>query len=514
MQIKPTQADKGVTLESISKRFGPVTALNQVSVTLRRGEIHALLGENGAGKSTLMNILFGALEADEGRIVIDGADVTPGWSTQKAIAAGIGMIHQHFSLVSEHNVIENIVMPTLNWRELRVDWRLHRRRLAEISREFGLTVQPDTPVADLAVGERQQVEILKMLYQGADVLILDEPTSVLTPQQAEALFKMLLQFKERGYAVVIITHKLEDAMRLCDRITVLRHGRCIDTVRPADVSVNEVGHMMVAKQIEGVARQAQVEANAPVVLQARDIVVPAQSTPALDGISLSVQAGEIVGVAGVAGNGQSALVEALLGLRPLSSGQILLNGADVTRCDVSQRRAQGLSFVAEDRHAMGMVADMDVASNMLLQRIAQKPFCRGYVLDQHAIDEHARKAIREFDVRVHSPKTLMGTLSGGNQQKVVLSRELSSDPSALIVSEPSRGLDFASTAYVRERLLERAAAGLGVLLVSSDLDELMCLSHRIVVIYQGRLIGELAAEDYDIEKIGLMMAGVQACETV
>jgi len=512
MQSSSANPTRGIALDSISKRFGPVMAVDQVSVTFERGEIHALLGENGAGKSTLMNILFGTLNADGGLISIDGKAVAMSrWTTQKAITAGIGMIHQHFSLVNEHSVLENIVMPTLAWRALGMDWREHRRRLDGTAEEFGLTVQANALVADLAVGERQQVEILKMLYQGADVLILDEPTSVLTPQQIEVLFRMLLGFRERGHAVIIITHKLEDAMRLCDRITVLRQGRRIDTVRPDEVTVTEVAHMMVARKIERVVRQTQPEVAASVVLQAQDVVVPAQHAPSVDGISLSVRAGEILGIAGVAGNGQSVLVEALLGLRPVSSGRIWLNGVEVTHCDVSERRSNGLSFVAEDRHAMGMVADMDVTANMLLQRIDQKPFCRGFILDRHMMEEHARKAIREFDIRVHSPQTLMGTLSGGNQQKVVLSRELSSAPRVLIVSEPSRGLDFASAAYVRECLLERTSVGLGVLLVSSDLDELFSLSHRIVVMYQGRIIGDLDADAYDSETIGLMMAGVQTC---
>jgi len=519
----PTPSNSGIVLDAISKRFGALTALDRVCVRLQRGEIHALLGENGAGKSTLMSVLFGTLEADEGHIIIDGQTVTPGWTTQKAIAAGIGMIHQHFSLVSEHSVLGNIVMPTLDWRELRIDWRVHRRRLDGIAQEFDLTVPVDAQVAHLSVGERQQVEILKMLYQGADVLILDEPTSVLTPQQTEALFNMLRQFKARGYAVVIITHKLEDAMQLSDRITVLRHGQRIATVPPAKVSVAQVAQMMVARQLEpqpGHAlghrvRQAQVALDAPVVLQAQNISVSAASAAhalAVQGVSLSVRTGEILGVAGVAGNGQSLLLESLLGLQPLIKGRILLNDVDVTGCDVAQRRAHGLSFVAEDRHAMSMVADMSVAANMLLHRMDQAPFSRHHVMVPHAIDACTRKIIREFDVRVPSPKTLMGSLSGGNQQKVVLSRELSANPCVLLVSEPSRGLDFAATAYVRERLLQGVRAGPGVLLVSSDLDELMSLAHRIVVMYQGRIIGELEADEYDIEKIGLMMAGVQTCE--
>lgn len=483
-------------------------------MSLRPGEIHALLGENGAGKSTLMNILFGALTADEGSILIDGVDVTQGWSAQKAIASGVGMIHQHFSLVGEHTVLENIVMPTLDWRTLRIDWQAHRKKLASVCADFGMSIAADAVVEDLTVGERQQVEILKMLYQGARVLILDEPTSVLTPQQAENLLQMLVGFKERGYAVVIITHKLDDAMRVCDHITVLRHGKGVATVRPCDVTVDEVAHMMVAQQIARAAPRPTLRGGASAVLRASEITVAAHTVGAASQVSLTVHAGEILGIAGVAGNGQSELTEALIGLRALRGGRIILGNTDVTDCTVSERRRRGLSFVPEDRHAMGMVANMDVAANMLLQRISDKEFSRWGVLNQRAINENACQAIREFDIRVHSPKTLMGTLSGGNQQKVVLSRELSSDPCALIISEPSRGLDFASTAYVRERLMMHAEAGLGVLLISSDLDELMALSHRIAVMYQGRIIGELDAQSYDIDKIGLMMAGIESCTSL
>jgi len=311
-QTSQPQPAQGIALEAISKRFGPVAALREVSLRLQRGQIHALLGENGAGKSTLMNVLFGALPADDGRIVINEQVVTPGWTTQRAIAAGIGMIHQHFSLVNEHSTLENIVMPTLGWQALRVDWPVHRQRLIGIAQEFGLTVPVDAQVADLSVGERQQVEILKLLYQGADVLILDEPTSVLTPQQSKALFAMLRQFKSRGYAVVIITHKLEDAMQLCDQITVLRQGQHIATVQPGDVTVTQLAQMMVARQLDPqrAVRQAPVERRASVVLQAQNISASTRHALAIQDVSLSVSEGEILGIAGVAGNGQSLLVEA------------------------------------------------------------------------------------------------------------------------------------------------------------------------------------------------------------
>ena len=496
-----------VRLAGICKAFGPIKALNDVSLSLRRGEIHALLGENGAGKSTLMNVLFGMLSIDAGSILIDGVDVSRGWSTRRAIAAGIGMVHQHFSLVGDYTVLENVVLPTLRWSRPSVDWAAERRRLAALCQEYGLTPDLDARVEDLSVGERQQVEILKMLFQGSRILILDEPTSVLAPQQAEALLATLRRFRDDGYTVVIITHNLDDAMRVCDRITVLRQGCKIDTVRPSDVSVDEVASLMVAHS-GAVPVRARSAPGRDVALGIRELRVMEGGRPVVDGVTLDIRCGEVVGVAGVAGNGQSELAEALLGCRRIETGRILLGGSEVSTADVAERRRRGLAFVPEDRHAMAMVGGMSVAANMALQTIGEPAFSRFGVIDRAALADNAQRHIREFGIRVHSPAMRMGALSGGNQQKVVMARELSADPSALVVSEPSRGLDFAAGAYVRDRILESAERGVGILLISSDLEELMLLSHRIVVMYHGRIIGELDASAYDVNSIGLMMAGI------
>ncbi|MDP3139123.1 MAG: ATP-binding cassette domain-containing protein, partial [Burkholderiaceae bacterium] len=372
--------------------------------------------------------------ADRGKIWIDGLDVTRGWSTKDAIASGVGMIHQHFSLVREHTVLENIAMPTLGWRQLRIDWDAHRERLDTISREFGLSLNPGALVEHLTMGERQQVEILKMLYQGARILILDEPTSVLTPQQAQSLFETLGRFRDSGLSVVMITHKLSDAMRVCDRITVLRHGKFIGTVQPSDTTVSGLAQMMVAQQIEPIARLRHIPAERD-VLEARALVVRNRGATAVDGVSLRVRAGEVLGIAGVAGNGQTELAQALLGLCPPHSGGIFLDRADVTGLSVRERRDAGLAFVPEDRHSMAMVAQMDVASNMILHSVGGKAFSRRGILNRAAIEANALRNVAEFDIRVRSPDAPMGTLSGGNQQKVVLSRELSGGPCALVVCE-------------------------------------------------------------------------------
>ena len=496
-----------VRLVNIRKAFGPVKALSDVSLSLRSGEIHALLGENGAGKSTLMNVLYGLLGIDQGEIVIGGTDVSSGWSTRRAIEASIGMVHQHFSLVDEYTALENVVMPTLRWREGRIDWRRHRERLDSLYESYGMKVPADALVQDLSVGEKQQVEILKMLFQGARILILDEPTSVLTPQQAERMLHTLTRFRDDGYCVVIITHKLSDAMQFADRITVLRHGCKMGEVLPAQTSVDEVARLMIDLDL-GASRMQRGQPKPDMILEARDLTVSGNGRAAVDGVSLALRAGEILGIAGVAGNGQSELAEAIIGLRPLASGRITLEGEDVTSKPIATRRAGGMSFVPEDRHAMAMVDGMDVASNLVLERVGGSRFARLGIIDRTAIRENAVRHIREFDIRVHSPSALMGTLSGGNQQKVVMARELSSGPRAIVVCEPSRGLDFSASAYVRERIVESAGAGVGVLLVSSDLDELLQLSHRIAVMYRGQIIGIVEADDFDVETIGLMMAGI------
>ena len=510
--MSPAAADarrargEAVRLEGIRKSFGSVTALADVTLALAAGEVRALLGENGAGKSTLMSVLYGIVRPDAGRIVVGGEDVTAHWSTRRAIAHGVGMIHQHFSLVGEHSAVENVILPTLGWRDVILDRAGHHRRVAQLAAEYGFDLPLDAPVETLAVGQRQQVEILKLLYQGARVLILDEPTSVLTPQQTDTLLAMLRRFGSRGHSVVLITHKLPEALAVADRITVLRQGVHVATIERRDATLEEVARMMVAESV-GPARRPGAAPRDETVLELRDLAVRLDGHRAVDGVSLSVRAGEVVGVAGVAGNGQSELAEAILGTRRAAAGEVRLAGIDVTLRSIGERRGFGLALIPEDRQALGMVPAMSVADNLLLGRIGEPRFARSGVLQRGAIDRHATAQLRAYDIRAGSVAAPMGTLSGGNQQKVVLSRELGRDPRMIVACEPSRGLDLAATAYVRERLVESAAAGSGVLLVSSDLEELMALCHRIVVMFRGRIAGALAAADYSAERLGLMMAG-------
>ncbi|WP_112323635.1 ABC transporter ATP-binding protein [Oceanibium sediminis] len=498
-----------VRLENISKVFGSLTALDDVSVTLRAGEIHALVGENGAGKSTLMNVLYGLLTPTSGRIVVGGEDVTANWNTREAIAHRIGMIHQHFSLVGAHSVLDNIVMPTLKWTDFAPDWNGHRARLAELSETFGFDLPIEKLVDELPVGQRQQVEILKMLYEDAKVLILDEPTAVLTPQQADRLLEMLVKFRDMGYAVVIITHKLEHALELADEISVLRLGRKVAEVRKGDGTISDIARMMVAQDYVPATTRLSTPGKTPIA-ELSGLTIETDGVRTLDNISLEIRQGEVLGVAGVAGNGQNELADALLGLRPLSEGRIVVGGEDITRHSIGARRKHGLAIVPEDRHERAMVGDLDLAQNMILGYEGEAKFSRYGILREREIQEYCRGCMSEFDVRAPGPETKIGSLSGGNQQKAVIARELSAGPKLIVAHEPSRGLDFAATAYVRGRLVQSAEDGAGVLLLSSDLDELMELSNRVVVMFSGRIVGEIQSGDYSPERFGRLMAGLDA----
>lgn len=498
---------EAVHLEGITKRFGEFKALDEVSLTLRFGEIHALVGENGAGKTTLMKILFGAYQPTSGRILLGDADVTPHWTTRKAIAHHVGMVHQHFSLVMEHSILDNVVMPTLRWTNLAPRWDTYRRKLDELQQSLGFTLAVDRPVGELGIGERQQVEILKMLYQGAKILILDEPTAVLIPQQAERLLTTLVQLRTLGYAVILITHKLEHAVTFSDYITVLRGGRHIATVAKGQASTSEIAAMMVKQEVAAV-RQPRAPVGTNVILEVEDLCIDAAGVPLLDHVDLQIREGEIIGVAGVVGNGQSELADTILGLRRPTSGHLRFRGANIEDRSISGRREAGIASIPEDRHTHAIVGDMDLASNFILGREGTPQFSRLGILSRKGIAEFAQHCLGEFDVRAHSTAIPIKYLSGGNQQKAVIGRELSNRPKLIVAHEPSRGLDFAATAYVRNRLVAAAEAGAGVLLISSDLDELMELSTCIIVLYNGRLIGRLAADEYDLEHLGLLMAGI------
>ena len=502
---------EAVQLEGITKEFGQHRVLDNVNLKLRFGEIHALVGENGAGKSTLMNVLYGILQPTSGRILFHGQDVTPHWTTRKAIAHGVGMVHQHFSLVMEHSVLDNVIMPTFRWTDLAPKWNDCRKALVELTEKFGFDLSADQLVETLAVGQRQQVEIVKMLYQGAKIIVLDEPTAVLTPQQGERLLVLLTQLRDQGYAVVIITHKLEHALELADHITVLRSGRHIATVAKGESSVAEIARMMVAHEVKAAQRPSAAVLGEP-VLDMQGVTLNPAGVSLLDDISLQVREGEILGIAGVAGNGQSELADVIIGLRQITSGTIGICGKDLGSSSVEQRRRGGVAVIPEDRHKHAVVGEMDLASNFILGREGAPQFSQRGVLKRKSIDEFAQRCLGEFDVRARSVATKIEYLSGGNQQKVVIGRELSANPKLIIAHEPSRGLDFAAMAYVRSRLVQAAEGGAGVLLISSDLDELMELSTSVAVLCSGKIVGRVNAGEYDPERFGLLMAGATAAE--
>lgn len=489
-------------LRGITKRFGDLVANDGIDLDVRRGEIHALLGENGAGKTTVMRVAYGLSHADSGEIRVGGR-VVHVRSPRDAIAAGIGMVTQHFSLVRPMTVAENLALGRSGG--LRLDLDAARRTAADASSRFGIRVDPDAVVGDLSVGEQQRVEILKALARDCRILILDEPTAVLVPQEVDALFSTLRRLVGDGLGVVFISHKLGEVRAISQRVSVLRRGRMIGTV-PGDTEEGELARMMVGRPIAGAQRTARGEegTGGQGVLSIRDLrVAGPHGITVIDGLTLDVRAGEILGMAGVSGNGQTELVDVLSGMRTPLGGSIAVDGVDVTGCGPAEMVSAGVGRIPEDRHAI-LIPDLSVAYNLVLERLDE--FRRAGRLDERAIRDHADQLIERFAIRAR-PNDRVGTLSGGNIQKVLLARVLSRDPKVVVVSQPTRGLDVAATEYVRAQLLARRAAGAGILLVSEDLDELTELADRLVVIYEGRIVGEMAVRDADPERLGLLMAG-------
>ncbi|MBC7340169.1 MAG: ABC transporter ATP-binding protein [Firmicutes bacterium] len=497
-----------VRMEGICKSFGSVRALDSVNMDISLGEIRALVGENGAGKTTLMTILYGMYRPDAGRMIVWGRETGRDWSPRQAMTARIGMIHQHFSLIPNHSVLENVLMPQLRWTHVRPRWHHHRAVLERLCQEYGFSFPLEARVESLSVGQQQQVEILKLLYQGASLLILDEPTAVLTPQQTDRLLDLLLRLRDQGHSVVLITHKLSEAFAVADSITVLRRGRHVATVARRDTNPREIAFMMVEREWSP-ASGWELRAPEPgSLLEVRDLVVGEEHRrPAVDRVSLVVRPGEIVGVAGVAGNGQTELAEALVGIRRCRAGRILIAGRDATSWTIAQRLRAGLRFIPEDRHLHGMVGELSLAENLVIDRCDLPPFSVRGVLRHRAVRQAAAEAVQHYGIRAPSPETPMVNLSGGNQQRAVLARALAGSPRVIVACQPTRGLDFAATEYVRAQLVRCAARGVGVLVVSSELEELMQLCHRILVIYRGQVIGELSRHEFDAGTIGLLMTG-------
>jgi simple sugar transport system ATP-binding protein len=497
-------------LSGLTKSFGSLVANDSIDLVIEPGEIHCLLGENGAGKSTLMNMLYGLLQPDSGEILVNGEKVTIN-SPSQAIAHGIGMVHQHFMLVPVFTVAENIMLGRETTRGGGVlDRKQAYARVRELSDQYGLEVDPAALVEDIPVGVQQRVEIIKALANDAEVLILDEPTAVLTPSEIDDLIAVMRQFKADGTSIVFITHKLKEVQAIADKITVIRRGKVVGDAEPS-ASEEELAELMVGRAVDlvvdkDVARPGAAE------LEIRGLtVIDERGHTAVDGIDLEVRAGEIVALAGVQGNGQSELAEALLGLTPIAAGTVTVGGKDISRTGTRERLDAGVGYVPEDRAHDGFVGSFSVAENLVLDLVRQPPFSKGVVLQTEAIEQNATERVAEFDIRTQSIDLPVSSLSGGNQQKVVLARELSRPLKLLVASQPTRGVDVGSIEFLHKRMVRERDQGTAVLIVSTELDEIAALADRIAVMYRGRIVG-IVGPDTPRDQLGLMMAGASQQE--
>ncbi len=502
----PDPAAPMLEMRGITKRFPGVVANDRVDLSVLPGQVHTLLGENGAGKSTLMKILYGLYQPDEGSISLHGETVSIS-SPSDAIKRGIGMIHQHFMLVPTLTVAENVALG-LGGRRGLADMRPVRRRLAEVSEQYGLRVDPDALIWQLAVGERQRAEILKALYRDARLLVLDEPTAVLTPPEVDDLFTTLRQLTADGRGLIFISHKLNEVMDLSDEITVLRNGRVSGHARPDDATRQSLAELMVGRPVE-LTRTVPSQAVGEVQLELDKLSVQGdRGVLAVKNVSLSVHSGEIVGIAGVSGNGQREIAEATFGLRPIESGTVSLGNQLVRTPTPTAMRAMGLSYVPEERMRDGAIGEFSVAENLMLVDYGSDPYTKRGILDRGEIHRRCSGLVSGYGVKTPSVDTPTRNLSGGNIQKVVIAREFSCDATVLVVAQPTRGVDIGAAEYIHERLLEQRAAGAAIVLISEDLDEVMQLSDRILVLLEGEIMGEVARADFDIHSIGLLMSGV------
>jgi ABC-type uncharacterized transport system ATPase subunit len=497
-----------VELRGITKRFGSFTANDQISITVEPGQIHSLLGENGAGKSTLMNCLFGLLHPDEGEILIDGVP-TKFANSGEAVRRGIGMVHQHFMLVPVFSVTENVVLGFEPTKSLnRIDYKRATDDIRRISKEYNLEVDPDAIVEGLPVGLQQRVEILKALSHDAELLILDEPTAVLTPQEIDALMAIMRSLAAAGKSILFIPHKLKEVKAVADVITIIRQGRVVGTAEPT-ASEAELASMMVGRDVELTVHKAAFSPGEE-VLRIRDLVVrDDRGLAAVNGVSLDVRAGEIMALAGVQGNGQTELVEAIAGMRPVESGTITLNGRDITNESPRKVLDHGLGHIPEDRQRDGLVMSLSVADNLVLNTPRRAPFAKHGTRNLTAVAENAERLVKEFDIRTESIGELVSSLSGGNQQKVIVARELSRPIEFLVASQPTRGLDVGSIEYVHRQIVNHRNEGNGSLIVSSELDEVFALADRIAVMYAGKISG-IVDPSTSREDVGLLMAGTKA----
>ena len=514
-----TDRDPGpaIRLTGIVKSFGPVMANDGASLEVARGEIHALVGENGAGKSTLMRVFSGMYTAERGTMAVNGRDVT-GWSTAEAIAAGVGMVHQHFMLVPTLTVAENVMLGSEFTRGGQLDRDRAIREVEELSRKTGLTVDPRRKVSDLSVGEAQRVEILKALFRGATILILDEPTAVLSPGEVAELWDVLRTMRAAGSTIVLITHKLDEVMQISDRITVMRHGTAVGQMTTAGTTPADIARAMVGRDVALAGSAALGMSGAPTTTAAGagpSLTRPLEVTGltvrdsrrqvAVNGVSFTVAAGEILGVAGVEGNGQTELIEAIAGLRPIESGSILLNRGDLAGLTVRQRGDAGLAHIPEDRHQRGLILEYSVAENLVLGQ--QHRFSRRGLLDARRIASNAVDQIERFDIRPRDPSLSARALSGGNQQKIVIAREMARDFTVLLAAQPTRGVDVGAIEFIHSRLRDARTAGKAILLVSADLTEILALSDRIAVMYEGKFVTILPRSAASAGVLGPYMTG-------
>ncbi|MFD3445527.1 ABC transporter ATP-binding protein [Microbacteriaceae bacterium 4G12] len=502
-----------IEMNNITKIFPGIVANDNITLQVKKGEIHALLGENGAGKSTLMNVLFGLYQPEEGEIKIKGKPVQI-TSPNIANDLGIGMVHQHFMLVHNFTVTENIILGREPVKGGKINIEDAAKEIQQLSERYGLAVDPYAKIEDISVGMQQRVEILKTLYRGAEILIFDEPTAVLTPQEIHELIGIMKKLVQEGKSIVLITHKLKEIMEVSDRCTIIRKGKGIGTVDIASTDQKQLAELMVGRKVSFKTEKSDAQPRQD-VLKISDLVVrDSRNLDAVKGLNLTVRAGEIVGIAGVDGNGQSELIEAITGLRKVESGSITVNKADITNWPTRRITEEGVGHIPEDRHKHGLVLDFSVGDNMVLQTYYKTPYSSKGVLNFSKIKEKARSLIEQFDVRTPSENTLARALSGGNQQKAIIAREVDRDPDLLIAAQPTRGLDVGAIEFIHRKLVEQRDKGKAVLLLSLELDEILNISDHIAVIYEGQIVAVLNAKETNEQELGLLMAGGKQGEKV
>ena len=496
-----------IEMLNIRKEFGTFVANDNITLQLRKGEIHALLGENGAGKSTLMNVLFGLYQPEGGEIRVRGEKVNIE-NPNIANDLGIGMVHQHFMLVEKFTVTENIILGSEPRSGLTVDRATARKKVMDISEQYGLRIDPDAKIEDISVGMQQRVEILKTLYRGAEILIFDEPTAVLTPQEIQELIQIMKRLIEEGKSIVLITHKLKEIMQVADRCTVIRRGRYIGTI-DIDETVNEdrLAEMMVGREVNFDAEYSKADPQ-QVVLDVQKLVVKdSRGLKAVDGLDLQIRSGEILGIAGIDGNGQTELIEAISGLKKPESGKVMLNGKDVTGFTPRKVTESGVGHIPQDRHKHGLVLDYTIRDNMVLQTYYKEPFSKRGLMNYKAVAEKAKALIEKFDVRTPSVDVPARALSGGNQQKAIIAREVDRSPDLLIAAQPTRGLDVGAIEFIHEQLIKEREKGRAVLLISFELEEILHVADRIAVLYEGKIVGIRDPKETTEQELGFLMAG-------